>query len=106
MLTSKTGERDGAVGGSQSTLALDRQQTEAEQDEMELEWRKYVAAKKQQKQRKKDNELSNIRLTSEQRIKFLEPVDKLLANLKGQSSRRNKDRVAVSHRTISKRWVN
>ena len=46
MLTSKTGERDGAVGGSQSTLALDRQQTEAEQDEMELEWRKYVVAKK------------------------------------------------------------
>ena len=79
---------------------------EAEQDEMELEWRKYVAAKKQQKQRKKDNELSNIRLTSEQRIKFLEPVDKLLANLKGQSSRRYKDRVAVSHRTINKRWVN
>ena len=46
MLTSKTGERDGIVGGSQSTLAIDRPQMEAEQDEMELEWRKYVAAKK------------------------------------------------------------
>ena len=46
MVTSRTGERDGAIGGSVSTLAYDKQQTEAEQDDMELEWRKYVAAKK------------------------------------------------------------
>ena len=62
---------------------------------MEHKWRQYLAVKKHQKQKKKRDELFNTDLTPEQRIKHLQPVEELVANLQTQAKRFKEQAVAT-----------
>ena len=96
MLSSKAGEPNTEkvkivhghwVNMPSSVTALPKGlQTDKDKD-MEQKWKQYLAIKKYQKSKKKQDELLNINLSPEQRIKHLEPVDMLCANIKTQSIR-------------------
>ena len=54
---------------------------------MEQKWKKYVAQKKIQKETKKKNDMVLQGISGAQRLKYQEPVEDMLRNLKTQSQR-------------------
>ena len=58
-----------------------------EDRDIEAQWKNYMQAKKAQKEIKKTEELLLKDLTGARRMKYLIPVDDLLANLQKQSRR-------------------
>ena len=54
---------------------------------LENQWKKYLVVKKRQKEQKKQDKLLNTHLEEAARMKHLEPIEALLANLKTQTKR-------------------